>query len=93
MPLNQLFYMVVRVFMIGQTATPQRSVEFFNDFRQAQTRYFNIITADLGNDNVCWHGAFLMDNNGHNMETPRIFDRRDFSEPEPETVTESVEEG
>ena len=40
----------------------------------------------------------ICDRCGHNMETPRIFDRRDFSEPEPETVTveetvtESVEE-
>ena len=93
--LNELFYQVVRVFFQGDVH--QNSIQYFNDFQEAQKRYYNIIAADLGSDENTYNAAYIIDKFGRILKS-EIFDRRDFPpepepqpEPEPETETAGEE--
>lgn len=86
MPLDLIFYQVVRIFINGRT-DPQRSVQFFNDYGEAEKRFYAIIAADISNPDITYHGTYIIDSAGRMMEK-KVFDRRDFSqeesgEPEP----------
>ena len=79
--MNQQFYQVLRVFFKGDDIS--RSTEFFNEYSDAEKRYYAIIASDIANPQIDYHGAYIIDAYGNMMEF-KVFDRRDFSEPEPE---------
>ena len=80
MPLNLIFYQVVRVFINGQT-DPQRSVQFYNDYSDAEKRFYAIIAADISNPEITYHGTYIIDSTGMVREK-KVFDRRDFTQEE-----------
>lgn len=68
-----MFYQVIRIFFKGENKS--NSVEYFNDYDSALQRYFNIIAADLANDQVTYNAAYLIDNGGTAIRH-EVFDRR-----------------
>ena len=82
--MNQQFYQVFRVFIKGEDIS--RSAEFFNEYSDAEKRFYAIIASDIANQQIVYHGAYIIDAYG-NMKEVKVFDRRDFSEPEPEPET------
>ena len=80
MPLDLIFYQVVRIFINGGT-DPQRSVQFYNDYGEAEKRFYAIIAADINNPDITYHGTYIIDSTGRMMEK-KVFDRRDFSQEE-----------
>lgn len=91
MPLNQIFYAVHRLFIKGENVA--RSVELFNDSWEAEKRFYAIIAADVANDEIVYNECFVRDNFGRIVNgLDKVFDRRDFSEPEPEPTPEPVAE-
>ena len=92
MPLNPIFYQVVRIFIKG-VLDPQRSVQFYNDYGDAEKRFYAIIAADINDPLVTYHGTYIIDSTGTTLER-KVFDRRSFEpepEPEPEATQETVE--
>ena len=71
--MDGMFYQVVRVFIKGGKTT--HSIEFKEDRDEALQRYFNIIAADLANDEITYNAAYIIDSNGLMIEG-RVFDRR-----------------
>ena len=69
-----MFYQVIRIFFKGEARS--NSVEYFDDYSAAQQRYFNIIAADLANNEVTYNAAYLIDNAG-NVLRKDVFDRRE----------------
>lgn len=65
----------------------RNSIEYRNQ-EEAYKRYFNIIAADLQDENITYNGAFIVDRVG------RIIESRSFKrpEPEPEPTPEEPEE-
>ena len=86
--MNGVFYMVVRIFV---DSTTHNSVEYFKEEdynhdtdvleRAASARLYNIVSADLQNQNVKYQMAYILDNHGEYVIPPIVYDRR---EPEPE---------
>lgn len=72
------FYSVIRIFFKGETET--HSVQQFSDLQSAQTRYFNMLASDLGNEEITYCSAYIIDSNGMMVEG-RVFDK---------TVTENT---
>lgn len=68
-----MFYQVIRIFFKGETKS--HSVEYFDDYNAALQRYFNIIAADLANNEVTYNAAYLIDS-GSNVYRKDFFDRR-----------------
>ena len=68
-----MFFQVIRIFFKGETRS--NSVEYFDDYNAALQRYFNIIAADLANDQVTYNAAYLIDNGGAVIRH-EVFDRR-----------------
>lgn len=66
------FYSVIRIFYKGETET--HSIQQFSDLQTAQTRYFNILAADLGSADVTYCSAYIIDSNGMMVEG-RVFDK------------------
>lgn len=66
------FYSVVRLFYKGENES--HSVQIFKDLQSAQTRYFNILAADLGAEDVTYCSAYIIDSNGMMVEG-RVFDK------------------
>lgn len=89
MPLNVIFYQVVRIFLKGGTE-PMRSVQFYNDYGEAEKRFYAIIAADINDPLVTYHGTYIIDSTGITLER-KVFDRRSF-EPEPEPEPEIPQE-
>ena len=87
--MNQQFYQVFRVFIKGEDIS--RSAEFFNEYSDAEKRFYAIIASDIANNQITYHGAYIIDAYGNMMEH-KVFDRRDFSEPEPQPEPEPEEE-
>ena len=83
--MNQQFYQVLRVFFKGDDIS--RSTEFFNEYFDAEKRYYAIIASDIANQQIDYHGTYIIDAYGNMMEF-KVFDRRDFSEPEPQPEPE-----
>ncbi len=73
------FYSVVRIFFKGDAET--HSVEHKSTLLDAQKRYFNIIAADLANDDITYQAAYIIDSNGMMVEG-RVFDRTPVVESE-----------
>lgn len=74
-----MFYQVIRIFFKG--ATKSNSVEYFDDYNAALQRYFNVIAADLANNEVTYNAAYLIDNIG-NVLRKDVFDRNQVPEEE-----------
>lgn len=68
-----MFYQVIRIFHKGENKS--HSVEYFDDYNSALQRYFNIIAADLANDQVTYNAAYLIDSESNIIRKER-FDRR-----------------
>lgn len=66
------FYSVVRIFYKGKTET--HSVQQFTDIAKAQSRYFNILAADLAAEDVTYCSAYIIDSDGMMIEG-RVFDK------------------
>lgn len=73
------FYSVVRIFFKGDAET--HSVENKGTLLDAQKRYFNIIAADLANEDITYQAAYIIDSNGMMVEG-RVFDRTPVTESE-----------
>ena len=67
------FFQVIRIFFKGEAKS--HSVEYFDDYNAALQRYFNILAADLANNQVTYNSAYLIDNGG-NVIRRDVFDRR-----------------
>lgn len=85
-----MFFIVNRLFL---TPAKNSSMELFfvDDYdsvdacvRAAESRFHNIITADLQNENVVYQMTSIVDNAGNFLERPVVFDRRPAPEPDPE---------
>ena len=72
--MDGIFYQVIRIFFKGSVRS--NSVEYIADFNAAQQRYFNVIAADLANNEVTYNAAYIIDNGG-NMLRHDVFDRRE----------------
>ena len=89
--INQIFYKVYRLFIKGGTVA--RSCELFNDSWEAEKRFYAIVAADIANDEIVYNECFVRDNFGRIVNgLDKVFDRRDFSEPEPEQTPELTPE-
>ena len=66
-------YAIVRIFCKGEAET--HSVEFKSDLIEAQQRFFNIVAADLGNPEITYQAAYIINAQGMMVEG-RVFDRR-----------------
>lgn len=85
-----MFYQVIRVFFKGETKS--NSVEYHDGYDSALQRFFSIVAADLGNKDVTYNAAYIIDSYG-NMLRHEVFDRRQPEpEPEPENEPEEVTE-
>lgn len=84
------FYIVIRIFQ--KKGKFNHSIEEIQDKRQATQRYYNIIAADLGNDEVTYQYCEIKDCNGRGVDNlpPVVYDRRP-PEPEPEPEPEPNE--
>jgi len=76
-----MFYQVIRIFFKG--ATKSHSVEYNDSYDSALQRYFNVIAADLANNEVTYNAAYMIDSNGGVMRS-EVFDRRPAPEPNAE---------
>ena len=72
-----MFYQVIRIFFKGEQKS--NSIEYKDSYTEALQRYFNIIAADLANNDVTYNAAYLIDSDGSVIRKD-VFDRR----PEPE---------
>jgi len=72
------FYIVTRIFYKGANET--HSIQIFSDERQATQRFYNIIAADLADNDVTYQFASICNSNGAQILAPVIYDRR--GEPE-----------
>lgn len=73
------FYSVVRIFFKGEAET--HSVEHKSTLLDAQKRYFNVIAADLANEDITYQAAYIIDSNGMMVEG-RVFDHTSVVESE-----------
>lgn len=71
-----MFYIVTRIIYKG--ATESHSVEIKTDRRLATQRFYNIIAADLADENVTYQFASIVDCHGNYVDNlqPVIYDRR-----------------
>ena len=74
-------FAIIRIFYKGDKET--HSVEFKDSYIEAQLRYYNIIASDLGNADVTYQAAYIIDARGLMLDG-KVFDRRPEPEPEPE---------
>lgn len=87
-----MFLMLLRVYFKGNNK--QNSVQYFmlSDYnnsvddmvRAGKARYHNVIAADLGDADVTYNAAYLMDQAGNAVEPFFCDDRRPSPAPEPE---------
>ncbi len=83
-----MFYQVIRIFFKGETKS--NSIEYHDNIDSATQRFFNVIAADLANQDVTYNAAYLVDSLGTVIRR-EVFDRRQ-PEPEPEPEQEPEEE-
>ena len=69
-----MFYTIVRQFFKGSAET--HSMEIKQTKEEAILRYFSILAADLGNNEITWNACYVIDSNGLMIEG-RVFDRRE----------------
>lgn len=68
-----MFYKVIHIFFKDETKF--NSVKYFNNYLTAQTRYHNIISINLQNNEVTYQITYVINNDGNILEHT-IFDRR-----------------
>lgn len=83
-----MFYQVFRIFFKGEAKS--HSIEYHDNYDSALQRFFNVISADLSNQEVTYNAAYIIDGYG-TMIRHEVFDRRQ-PEPEPEPENEPEEE-
>ena len=88
--MGQLFYLVVRVFL--KNGKYNHSIQEIRDVRQAKQRYYNIIAADLADNDVLYQYCSITDCYGNNVDglLPVVDDRRPAPEPEPQPEPEVI---
>ena len=74
--MNPIFYIVTRLYMIG--TEENHSIQTFTDKRTASQRFYNIIAADLANNDVTYQFASICDSFGNYVDgiEPVVYDRR-----------------
>lgn len=74
--MNELFYIIIRVFYRGASET--HSVEIKTDRRQATQRFYNIIASDLADDTITYQYCEIRDCYGNDVDGlhPVVYDRR-----------------
>ena len=76
--MNGISFFVTRIYYKG--ATESHSIQIFTDERQATQRFYNIIAADLADNDVTYQFASIMNSNGAQILPPVIYDRREVPE-------------
>ena len=71
--MDGIFYSVIRIFYKGATET--HSVQQYSDMREAQKRFYNIVGADLADNDITYQAAYIIDSNGVVCDW-KVFDRR-----------------
>ena len=74
-------FAIIRIFYKGDKET--HSVEFKDSYFEAQQRYYGIIDADLGNADITYQAAYIINASGLMMDG-KVFDRKPAPEPGPE---------
>jgi len=77
---NDIFFQVVRVFQ--SNGKMSNSVEYMTSYDEAQKRFYNILAADISNNNITYHAAYIINSLGRTVDM-KAFDRR----PEKPDVT------
>jgi ferritin-like protein len=74
--MENYFYIVTRLFYKGSEET--HSVQIITDHRQATQRFYNIIAADLADNDVTYQFASIVDCRGNSVDglRPVVYDRR-----------------
>lgn len=65
-------FIVIRIFFKGEAET--HSVEFKDTYLSAQQRFYNIIAADLANDEITYQAAYIINASGLMLDG-KVFDR------------------
>lgn len=68
---------------INQQGTQANSIQRYDDEVQARKRYYNILAADIDNDNFIYEMVLIVREDGIVMES-QVFDNRPVPDPEPE---------
>lgn len=66
-------YQIIRIFFKGETKS--NSVEYTDDYIAASQRFYNIVSADLGNPEVTYQATYLKDKSGNDVILPVVYDR------------------
>ena len=74
-------FAIIRIFYKGDKET--HSVEFKDSYFEAQQRYYGIIANDLGNADITYQAAYIINASGLMMDG-KVFDRTPEPEPEEE---------
>lgn len=69
-----MMYFVIRV-NFDKTGKQSNSIQMFTDLVQAQKRFYNILAADIDNDNYQFEMVQIVDETGAVLAT-QIFDNR-----------------
>lgn len=74
--MENYFFIVTRLFYKGTNET--HSVQTFTDARQATQRFYNIIAADLADNDITYQYAEIRDCYGNEVNgiKPVVYDRR-----------------
>jgi hypothetical protein len=87
---DEIFFMVVRVFQ--KNGNISNSIEYKTEYYEAEKRYYNIIAADLADENITYNAAYIINSVGRTIDF-KCFDRRPVKPaPEPEPEEEPQEE-
>lgn len=76
--MDRLFF-VTRV-NINQSGTQQQSIQTFTDEKQARKRFYNILAADIDNENYQYEMVQIVRDDGICVAS-QVFDNRVFPEP------------
>ena len=66
-------FVVVRIFYKGDAET--HSVQFYDTYDEAQTRFYSVIAADLQNPDITYQACYIINAQGL-MTDCKVFDRR-----------------
>lgn len=74
--MENYFFIVTRIFYKGESET--HSVQIIADKRQATQRFYNIIAADLADNDITYQFASIVDIWGNPVDNlhPVVYDRR-----------------
>ena len=72
-------FFVVRVFFAKVSGQQSHSVQMYTDEVQARKRFYNILAADIDNDQYSYEQVHLLDENGTSVMF-QVFDNRNVEE-------------